>query len=241
MSFLSTLLSIPTGVDVDALTETIAQQKEVSCVINANQSPAVADIDAKTTDLAKNWNPTGYFTPDEVDTIVEQIRHADATAAAQVILAPKSTSDADQAVKQALAYLTRNDTRGQVYTDAANQARQQGVRAVYAPGLKAWVTNSLVNISQAYATMAALSCQVTWLDAAAAAITTVWNAVKAIGGVVLGAGEAAIKAVEGIAAILPYVPWVLLAIGVLVGGTYAYHAYRRFDERVLHAGYPEAA
>lgn len=216
---------------IDDVTETINQQKEVSCVLDANNSPSVASIDKMTLDLAKNWQPTGYFTLDEVNAIVQTIKQADATALAQVIIAPKSTSDADQVIKQASDYLARNDSRAQPYIDAATKAQQQGLRAIYAPGLKTWVLDSMVNISQAYTTAAALSCQSTFFDAAANVITGVWNAAKQIGAFVLGAGETAVNAAEGIIGLLPYLKWVLLAVALGGGGLVVYRQYQRLDVR----------
>lgn len=214
---------------IDDVTETINQQKEVSCVLDANQSPAVANIDKMTMDLARNWQPTGYFTIDEVNKIVSTIKQADATALAQVIVAPKTTSDADQVIKQAVDYLARNDSRAQPYVDAAAKAQQQGLRAIYAPGLKTWVLDSMVNISQAYTTAAALACQSTFFDAAANVITGVWNAAKEIGSFALGAGEGVVKAAEGIVGLLPYLKWVLLAAALATGGVFAYRQYQRLD------------
>jgi hypothetical protein len=223
---LSTIFSSAPG---DAMAETIAQQDEMKCLTSANQSPTVTDIDNKTADLAKNWQPTGYFTLDEVNAIVSTIKQADATALAQVIVAPKSTGDADQVIKQAADYLARNDSRAQPYVDAATKAQQQGLRAIYAPGLKTWVLDSMVNISQAYVTVAALTCQLTWLDAAADAITTIWGAAKQIGSLVLSAGEGVVSATEGLITFLPYLKWVVVAAVLGLGGLFAYRQYQRLD------------
>lgn len=206
---------------IDDVKETINQQKEVSCVMDAQNNPSVADMDAKVMDLAANWHPTGYFTVDEIHAMVGQIKQADATVLAQVILSSKSTSDADTVIKQAVDYINTNEARAQVYLDAAAQAQNQGLRAVYAPGFKTFVTNSMVNISQAYTTRAALDCQTTWFDTAAGVITGLWNVAKSIGSLVLQAGEDAVHAAEGFTQFLkntwPYARWVILGAVVLWG------------------------
>lgn len=214
------------GYGIDDMNADVERMREVNCTISANDSPSAADIDAKTADLGANWKPTGYYSADEINAMVGQIRQAGAMAAAQVLAAPKSTSDAGTVISQAIDYLNRNEERSQSYLQAAQQAQQQGLRLVYAPGFKTYVTNSMVNISQAYVTAAALNCRTSWFDTAANVITDIWKLAKSIGSLTLAAGETAVKAAEGIVQmlknIMPYVPWILVGAGAIWVGFKVY-------------------
>lgn len=206
-----------------------ALHAETRCLDKANSSRQVKAIDAMTFDLARNWNPTGFYTPAQIHSIVSAVTSlngAARTVLASLSAVQHSTSDADQVIKQAAAYLDRNDARAQAYITAASKAGSTGV--VNAPGLKMWVTNSLVNISQAYVTVYVLDCNTTWLDYAAAASKRLVDAAKAIGGVIADAATAIVDAAESTLQFASALKWIIVGTVLLMGGAFIYKKSRRF-------------
>ncbi len=218
----------------DEMWASLERIQEVRCVNQANQSPQVAAIDAKTHDLAVNWNPTGFYTPDDLERIVNQIIVGGAQARLVLAGAARSTSDAAQVVAQAYAYLNRNDERAKLYQDAIKAARAKGAAAVNAPGLKIWVLQSLVNISQAYVTVAVLDCRTTWLDTVGAIAEGITSTAKRIGGVAVQATDTIINAAEGAFGATKVLAWGLVAAVTLFGAVFAWrHAQRFYYDKVL--------
>lgn len=188
---------------------------ELACLQTANASARVMEIDGRIEDLAKNWNPTGFYTPDDVTKIYNEVTENISKAHAALNTAMMSTSDAGRQVNQARAYLTRSTERGAIYPKVIAEARQKGIAVLDSPGLKTWVLQSLVNVSQAYTTVEALACQASWLDYAAAAISKAWAVIKKIVGVVIRVGETVLKVADDLPQIWTVVKWGgLAALGI---------------------------
>jgi hypothetical protein len=190
---------------------------ETQCVEAANKSSSVLEIENKTNDLTFNWHPTGFYTSSDIRQLVAAVTGATNAARLALTQAPHSTGDAAYNIKEAGHKLDQNLERAKRYLDGSAKAEAAG-KALDAPGLKLWVTNSMVNIASAYAVVATLQCRVTWLDHAAALITAIWNVAKRIVGVVLAAGEAALQIVEGVWDLVPYLKWGVIGVGLLFTG-----------------------
>lgn len=197
---------------------------ELNCLNQANASPSVAAIDAKTEDLARNWKPTGFYKPSEVQSILTSLLVANTQARAVLGTAPLSTGDAQTMIKQAHAYLDRNQERAKIYQTALANAASSGTTVIDAPGLKDWVLKSMVNISQAYVTAAVLSCRSTWLDTAANVITGIWNTAKRVVGIIIKAGDTLLKVADDAFDLYPYIKWGAIGLG-------AYLIYDRIIKR----------
>lgn len=200
--------------------------QEVRCINEANASPQIAQIDAQTLDLAKNWQPTGFYTPSEMEGMINQITQASATARFALTTASYSTSDAGTMINQAKAYLDRNDDRAQVYRDGVSRAKSTGTAVINAPGFKDWILKSLVNISQAYVTVYALDCRTTWLDTVGNVAAAIVSGAKRIGGVVAQAGQTVLQVTEALFS--TKMKWAVVALVIIVGGFFAYKHGRRF-------------
>ncbi len=187
-------------------------KEEVGCLDQANKSQAVAGLDAKIDDLARNWNPTGFYTASDLQTVYRATMDAITSARAALTGAIFSTSDADQVLKQASAYLDRATTRGNLYPAAIASASSTGA-PINAPGLKQWVIDSLVNVGQAYTTVAVLQCRATWLDTAAVVVSAVWSVVKRVVGVVIKAGETVLNVADDVLDLYKVVKWGAVAAG----------------------------
>jgi hypothetical protein len=192
------------------------QAKEMSCLTDANMSSAVSALDAQTLNLAKTWNPTGFYSAADVNKLYTTVSTLIAQARIPLATAPFTTSDSDMVVKQAGHDLDRALTKGQAYLDAMQQAQARGLATIDAPGMKMWVLNSLNAVSSAYVTVAALQCRKTWLDTAAGWIASAIAAIKSVIGVILKAGELALKVagdtLDFVAMVSKYLPWAALGV-----------------------------
>jgi hypothetical protein len=172
-----------------------ASVDQVACINKANQSSQVARIDAATERLAKNWRPaSSKFSVADVQGMASFIATENVKAKIPLVSAPYSTSDARTVVLQAQDDLAKNDERVQAWIAAVNQAKAAKATAIDVPGFKDDVLHSLVRISQAYATRAVLDCNLTWLDAAAAAVEAGVDRAMRIASLVVQLGEKIIKA-----------------------------------------------
>lgn len=200
---------------ISDLNASLEQHVEVQCLNLANQSQQVQQIDAMTMDLAKNWKPTGFYSPSELATVTQQINGLITQARAAVSVAPQSTSDAQQVILQAIANLDKATGNLALYTAAIATARANGTTAINAPGLKTWVTNSLVDISQAFTTAAVLECRTTWLDTALAIFTTAYNILKRIAGLAIKFADTVLKVADDVLGLYDVLKWGAIGVGAL--------------------------
>jgi hypothetical protein len=193
--------------------------KEIAaCLASANAT--VADLDARVNDLAKNWNPTGFYTPAQVNEIVNNAmavisnaRGAVSKAGSQAGLAPSAITQ----LKQSQDDMDRAQQRSLDYLGAATAAQKSG-STVDAPGLKTWVTNTLNAASSAFVTAHVVSCELPWWVSVAASflgvLVTVINALKKIVGVAVSAGVGLVKVAADAAESLPMI-WTIVKWGGL--------------------------
>jgi len=193
---------------------------ETTCLNQANQSQTIMEIDAEVDNLARNWNPTGFYTAADIQTVWKSTTDAIVGARAALLGSILSTGDAAQQVKQAQDYLDRATTRGALYPAAIANAKGTIINA---PGLKQWVLETLVNVGQAYTTVAVLQCRSSWLDTAAAVIAAVVNVVKRVIGIVIKAGDTVLKLADDALDLVPILKWGALA----VGGFLVFNALRK--------------
>lgn len=196
---------------------------EASCLNKANAAPLVKQLDGLTEGLARDWHPTGYYSSKDIRAITSSIIAAGGTAKAAVLTAPRSTSDADEAIGQAVKYIDRNTERAQTFITAADTA-DSGKGIVDAPSFKTFVTNSLINISQAYVTLGMLSCAEGWFQHGIAAVNDVITKCK--NAVALGVEYAAdaVKASYGFLEFITSKPfrYTTLAVGTVILGFFVY-------------------
>ncbi len=173
---------------------------EVACLNQANARPDVQALDARVASMARTWNPTGFFTPDELTQIVIENNKLMRSAADIVRAAPLSTSDAQFSRNQALDTIQQKTLQSLNYNNAVIEARGKGIRSINAPGVKQWVISSMNAASQAIVTAGVLECNMSWLASAIIAFQKVFDAVaaiiKRIVGVIVKLGEVALDVVE---------------------------------------------
>jgi hypothetical protein len=195
------------------------------CLASANAN--TANLDAKINDLAKNWHPTGFYTPAQVRALVSNVMAVIANARSAVAKAQGQTGLAEAAqsnLRQSLADMARQEARSLEYLAAASAATSSGAKAVNAPGMKTWVTNAMNAASSAFVTADVVSCELPFWIAVMAGflglVGSVVEAIKKIVGVAIAAGEAVLDvardAAESIPVMWQIVKWGgLAALGVL--------------------------
>lgn len=188
---------------------------ESVCLAQANA--ATAPFDAKVNDLAQNWTPSGFYTSDDIRSIVGSVMTTIAQGQALVDQAAKEPNASQDSVMRATDDLANAGKRSLDYLQAATQADAQGTRVINAVGLKRWVTDSLGSASSAMTTAAVIGCITPWWVGALAAFQSVfdkaWAVVKAVVGTALQIGEDVLKVASNLDEIYNVLKWGALALG----------------------------
>lgn len=186
--------------------------QELQCVDQANA--VTAQFDDKVNDLAKNWNPTGFYTPADLRKIVSATLTTVQQGQAAINQAAAEPNASQDSIMRATDDLGRAGQRSLVYIQAANDADQQGVTTVNAPGLKRWVTDTMATASSALVTAATIGClRPWWVDALAtfqAVFERAWSIIKPVLGAVLAIGETALKIVGDLPELYDILKWVAI-------------------------------
>lgn len=171
--------------------------------------------------LAAAWHPTGFFTPDQIDTIVGRI---DGVMMAAIKAADDYRTGSFNAGKANVLTLEnkvgKRRIEGLVFTKTAAQARATGKTIIDAPGLKQWVLSSLNAISLLLleiqrledikpAIVSALEVVYDTMQAAARVVAAIvgvaWDVVKA-------AGAAVLKVPSTVGALITLAKWGVLGV-----------------------------
>ncbi len=189
--------------------------EEIECLNRANNSTQVRQIDSIITDLGRNWKPTGFYAPADMQKLLTMIATESEAAAATLKAAPFSTGDAVDAKNRAFNDLL--DTyKNESYPAAVAKARQTGAEAISAPGFKDYVIKAMRSISNTYVTAAVLQCRETWLesilDKSYRAIAAIGAVAAAMIGAIVDLTKGVIKASGDLARLLAllvkWAPWV---------------------------------
>jgi hypothetical protein len=198
------------------------QSDELACLNKANASEQVRAIDAIVTNLARNWKPTGYFRPADVQSLITMFSDLAADAGAALAAAPLSTRDAESMKREAFEDVARKFVdQSQAYKRAISEAKAKGSNVINAPGLKEWVLRSMRSISDAYVTATVLHCRQTWivkwLDRAHRGMAAIGEVVWRIGGVAanlaINVVDAAGTAFDLAGKVIKYAPYAAAGIG----------------------------
>lgn len=207
-----------------------------TCAVPAS----IPGMQAKIADLQANWNPTGNYSPADLQAIVTRVNtmtnQVYATLQTFRLTTNMDTSFTDSAAQGFM------DLAAQANSYAAGWAPGQ-TQLVAAPGLKAWVIAAMNGMLNAMQAMAVSACyQSGWSDALSTFegyLNDVWSAAKAIGGAVLSAGQTLLhvgEAAVGIVAwFIKYAPWLVGGVILAGAGTYFYRwnkTSRRFPSLI---------
>lgn len=200
------------------------------CLGAANQ--ATAALDGYTNDLDKNWLPSGYYAPAQVTSVVGQVMGVLSSVGSmlqqQINAAGAATSGYDVAnLKDSLDKVSRAIGGSVDFTSGAQQATVNGIKQIDAPGLKRWVVSSLSTASAASNAAYVISCQtpgfIAVFNTVASVFQAAWNAIKAIGGILLDVAKDVLKIPDTIGTLITLAKW-----GAVAGG--AYVVWREFKK-----------
>jgi len=195
--------------------------EDPSCIAQADA--ATAKLDATWQNIAQNWNPTGNFSPTDMDNAISMVVKTLSDAQVALQFAPPSTADSGDVISQALGDINTKLQQMAPYAQAVTNAKASGASVINSPNFKTWITTSLVVASAAFATRAVLDCNVSWMDKAQQWFDQVSAVVMKIVDVVITAGETAIDVVGDAFDLMKYIKWGALAVG-------AYWLYTKFKK-----------
>lgn len=196
--FISELIDIVSPPGVGALinldTGTNDYTAELGCLSTSNAQ--VQDLDAKINNLATVWQPTGYYSADDVNKVVSIVVQQIQGAKVQVLVAPAATSDQVDTRNQALDDLDKQFANATRFSQAATLAASTS-SIVNAPDLKDWVLDGLLAASNGYVFAAVMGCRNDLIGSAEAAYDAVWNVVSTVVNAVVSAAETVVNVAAG--------------------------------------------
>ncbi len=202
---------------------------ESQCIAAANQ--AMAPFDAKIDSLVKTWNPTGFYTSDDIRTLIGNTLALVRSAQDTVNAAAAEPNASQDSVMRASSDLGRKGQESLDYLKAASDADAQGIRVINAPGFKRWVTDTMAAASSAMVTASVIGCITPWWVGALAAFQSAFDFLISIlrdfGGAIAAAGERVLKAAD---AALSMIQYILLGAAALA----AYYVWNSADEVKAH-------
>jgi hypothetical protein len=192
-----------------------------------SESTCVREADAKTAPLFEkrqqvrnNWNPTGTYTPGDLERIVDAAFEMMLRAGTQVI--DKALADAqlpsgrDQlhAARQAIFDQEAKQTQ---YRTAIADARARGISQINAPGLKRFVLGAMEVAQAAVFVTAKVACERPWwLDVLASAMRffiAAADVILSISGSLYDAAKEAVELAEWLASVADVALYAGLAFG----------------------------
>ena len=208
-------ISAITGVPAPSTVGPNQDQQIAGCLATANQQ--TARLDAKTADVIKTWNPTGFYTATDIRTAVASTMELVGEAQSALDNVRGQANSSQDALMGASGILMDAGQKSLVYLQAANDADAQGIQTINSPWLKRWVTNTMTDVSNALVTASVVACGIpawlTVLQAFQGFFDKLASVVKAIVGIVLKVGEAVLEIPDDIAKL-----WTVLKWGAVLGG-----------------------
>lgn len=186
------------------------------------------DMFAKRQEVRNNWNPTGTFTPDDLERLVWAAFDMMKDAGQQVIdkaLADPQLPGARAELHAARDAIFDQEAKHYEFIQAVKAARAQGITQITALGLKRWIIGAMEVTQAAVFVTAKVACQRPWWLDILVAVLKVFNAaadfIISIPGIIYDATKKALEVVDQIAKIIK---WSVIA-GVGVGAWWIWNKY----------------
>jgi hypothetical protein len=193
------------------------EQDEQAC--RDASTRASADLAARTLDLARNWKPTGFYTPKDLEAMLNQTWSilTKAGAALDQVLADDF---ADKTTARSLRNsLSNRFGESQVFVTALNEAKNKGITVIDAPGFKAWVVKAMNEAQLDYEHVAYMACIRPWfvgvISVAYTAFDLAVKVAKAMVAATVAAGQAVVKAADFLSTAWDVLIWGGGAMGLL--------------------------
>lgn len=170
---------------------------EAQCLASAQAQ--TAGFDAKTNDLAKNWNPTGYYAPDDVTNLVGNTLSIlrQATDALGKAMSLSIAPDARDALAQFLTKTQSKMSDSLAYSQAVGAAHAGGANVIDSPGLRRWVLDSMTQASAALDAAAYVSCLQPWWASALGMFQSAFDLLYGVARAIVGLSVAIVEAAAG--------------------------------------------
>jgi hypothetical protein len=186
-----------------------------ACAQLADQQAQTADTNIK--GVQDGWNPTGYYTPDQMSQVITYVLDMKAKASAAVgaseaaIQIPTHRDILDRAT----AFLTDSKTDPNQYVAAIQDARSQSIDVIDSTGFKTWVVNCLKATREAQWASTVVSCarpdiMLGAIAGISRAVDAVIGVLKTIGGAVIDAASTVLKIPDFLGDVMKYGKWALL-------------------------------
>lgn len=205
----------------------------MACPTSAKTQEMLALAD----DLDRTWQPTGYYTWQEMADLTAAITNVSSQASSMAIEAFKGGQNA--ALSKAVSNYTSVSSLVQYYVEKWKEAKAANA-LVSAPGFKAWCVSLLKAAGALMRAAEQAACdRPGWADYAVGLVNasyTVVNVAKGVGRAVASVGSAVVDAGKAAIAIWPVAKWVLLGVGVIFAGVYVKAKYTSTLSRVRAAG-----
>jgi hypothetical protein len=235
--FFDVLESIGIGIGTGGIItgSDIQNARDITCTADADSS--VASMAAEVADLERTWNPTGFYTADQMQTVVFAALNAANGARDNMIAALRQVDIGDSAkaaskreFDSASEALNSSTDKSSVFINAIKDARAKGTRAINAPGLKLWAVQVMRDAVKLSRAAAFLLCNRSLLERFSTAVNRLIDQaveiIKKVVGIVLAAGEKALDVAGDLfgllLSVMKFAPYALIA----GGGFYLYKRYR---------------
>lgn len=206
----------PGGPGVPGVPVSAGSPSESSLCLDAANA-TTAPLDARVADLAANWNPTGYYSPDQVTQITTStltLLRSAASVVEQAMHDPDAP-DARAALMQFYSEINGRSSDSLQFTQAVGAAHAQNINVIDSTGLRRWVIDSMTSASSAIAAAAYVNCQRPWwvgaLAAFQSAFDALYNLVSKIIGILVKIGETVLEIPDTVATLVKYAKWIGLA------------------------------
>jgi hypothetical protein len=187
--------------------------------------PAFVAMDAQIDNIKANWNPTGFYTPEDIQAVRGAVVDFATTANDQFETAKNlrvvGISDDAIAERTRVQDLLRVQLVDKfvAYEDAYNKAKSSGTRVINAPGLKDWALDTIQAARNAMYYAALLACTTSVLEVAATTgrdvLQRASDVIMRVVGAAISAGEAVVDAVDWTLTLLKYAKY-----AAVIGGAY---------------------
>jgi len=202
----------------------IGEIQNAGCLQTADAQANIRAIDARITALSKDWQPSGYYTPDDMGLIIATTILPASIVMNQLALAPHTTSDSADTIAQFSSNIRLRLDQSQAFNQAVIAARAAGADVIDAPGLRRWVIGTMMDMAAAMAATYVLYCNLTMLDTLANWLRKLEDLLRSLKDAAVDALKTIYHLPDTIGTMITFAKW-----GLVV--TAAYLVYNEIEKR----------
>lgn len=204
----------PNGI---ALAEQLGRMQGEACIAARDADPKIREIDSRVQKISREWQPSGFYTLDDVNRIVFEVSIEAQLAMMRILAAPRTTGDAETVIKQWSSKLITRLNESKQFLSTVIAARTAGATVIQAEGLKRWVVLTLQDISAAEGVTFLMYCNYTILDDLNKFLQKLWNVLVDIKNAIVSIATTVWKIPDTVGSMLTVLKWGALAgAGLLI-------------------------